>query len=45
MLGLFLQKVKKELHLLVIFKYFLKNMNANQTKYGLIKAVNFTTDQ
>ena len=38
--GLFLYKIEKELQLLMFFKKFEINQNANQTKY-----VNFTIDQ
>ena len=33
------------LQLLMLFRKTLKNLIENQTKYGLIKAVNFTKDQ
>ena len=38
-------KDKKELQLVMLFKKFYMNRNANQKKYGLIKAVNFIIDQ
>ena len=38
-------KDKKEFKLVMFFKKFLKNLIANQTKYGSIKAADFTIDQ
>ena len=43
--GLILLKIKKLLQLLMLFKKSYMNLIANQTKYGEIKAVNFTIDQ
>ena len=38
-------KDKKELQLVMLFKKIYMNRNANQIKYGLIKAMNFIIDQ
>ena len=40
--GLFFEKTKEELLLLMHFKKQIKK-EGNQTKYGLIKVVNFAT--
>ena len=43
--GLLLQKIKKELHLLMLFRKCLINQNPKQIKYGLIKTANVIIDQ
>ena len=40
-----LQRTKKVLELLMLFKKFQMSLIANQTKYGKIKVANFTIDQ
>ena len=45
MLGLFLSKTKKILKLVTLCKKIYTNPIISQTKYGLIKVVNFTIDQ
>ena len=39
--GSFLTKIKKSITITNAFQKILKESNRNQTKYGLIKAVNF----
>ena len=43
--GLFLQKIKKTLQLLILFKKYKINLIVNQKRYGQINATNFIIDQ
>ena len=43
--GLFLQKIKEALRLLILFKKYKVNLIRNQKKYGQVNATNFVIDQ